>query len=163
MSRALQPRSLLLALCAVVIAAHCAAAEFAPAQLKGFPRSTLGIVRHDGRDDFQIWIADTAARQQQGLMFVRDLPADYGMLFPLDEIRVMNMWMKNTYIPLDRVFIGVDGRIAFIAANTTPLSTDIVSSTVQVQGVLELKAGETARRGIRIGDKVEHSRVADHR
>ena len=158
-----RPSRLLLALCAIAIATHCAAAQFAPAQLKGFPRSALAIVRQDGRDGFQIWIADTAARQQQGLMFVRDLPADHGMLFPLDEVRVMNMWMKNTYIPLDMLFIGTDGRVATIAANTTPLSQDIVSSRVPVQAVLELKGGEAARRGIRPGDKVEHPLVADRR
>lgn len=154
---------LLLALCALALATACTAAEFAPAQLKGFPRSTLGIVRHDGRDEFQIWVADTSPRQQQGLMFLRELPADYGMLFPLDEIRVMSMWMKNTYVSLDMVFIGTDGHIAAIAANTKPLSTDIVSSPVPVQAVLELKAGETARRGIRAGDKIEHPLIADRR
>ena len=155
-----RPRRLLAALCAIAIATQCTAAQFAPTQLKTFPRSALGIVRQDGRDEFQIWIADTAARQQQGLMFVRDLPADYGMLFPLDEIRVMSMWMKNTYIPLDMLFIGADGRIVTIAANTTPLSQDIVSSHVPVQAVLELKGGESARRGIRAGDKVEHPLLA---
>jgi uncharacterized membrane protein (UPF0127 family) len=156
-------RLLLIALCAVALATACRAAEFAPAQLKGFPRSTLGIVRHDGRDEFHIWIADTPPRQQQGLMFVRDLPADYGMLFPLDEIRVMSMWMKNTYVALDMVFIGIDGRIAAIAASTTPLSENIVSFPVPVQAVLELKAGESVRRGIRAGDKVEHPLIADRR
>ncbi|MEP7312619.1 MAG: DUF192 domain-containing protein [Pseudomonadota bacterium] len=155
--------SLLLALCALLLGPACNAAEFAPAQLKGFPRSTLGIVRHDGRDEFKIWVADTGPRQQQGLMFVRDLPADYGMLFPLVEIRVMSMWMKNTYVALDMVYIGVDGRIAAIAANTTPLSEAIVSFPVPVQAVLELKAGECARRGIRAGDRVEHPLIADRR
>ena len=151
---------LLLAFCTFALATACEAAEFAPAQLKGFPRSTVGIVRHDGRDEFQIWIADTPPRQQQGLMFVRDLPADYGMLFPLDTIRVMSMWMKNTYVALDMVFIGTDGRISAIAANTRPLSEDIVSFPVPVQAVLELKAGESARRGIRVGDKVEHPLIS---
>jgi len=163
MSAALLSRRLLLALCALALATQCSAAEFAPAQLKGFPRSTLGIVRHDGRDEFQIWVADTPARQQQGLMFLRDLPADYGMLFPLDEIRVMSMWMKNTYVALDMVFIGTDGRVAGVAANTKPLSENIISSPVPVQAVLELKAGEAARRGIRTGDKVEHPLIADRR
>lgn len=153
-----RPAAALIAVLAIGLAASCiSATEFSPAQLKGFPRGTLSIVRKDGSDDFQIWIADTSARQQQGLMFLQELPGDRGMLFPLRDLRVMTMWMKNTYIALDMVFIGDDGRIAAIAANTTPLSTDIVSSGVAVRAVLELKGGETARRGIRPGDRVQYA------
>jgi uncharacterized protein len=127
-----------------------------PAQLRDFPEGRLAIDRQGGRDDFRIWLADTPERSQQGLMFVRDLPADRGMLFPLATERPMSMWMKNTYIPLDMLFIGRGGRIVSIAENTTPLSTAIVDSGAPVLGVLELRGGESRRRGIRIGDVVRH-------
>ena len=127
-----------------------------PAQLRDFPRGRLAIDRAGGRDEFDIWLADTPERSQQGLMFVRELPPDRGMLFPLANERVMSMWMKNTYIPLDMLFIGRDGRIMSIAADTTPLSTAIIDSGAPVYGVLELRGGESRRRGIRVGDRVRH-------
>jgi uncharacterized membrane protein (UPF0127 family) len=126
-----------------------------PAQLKGFPESTITITHTGGRDSFRVWIADTPARQQQGLMFVRRMAADRGMLFPQRAPRPMAMWMKNTYLPLDMVFIGEGGLITGIAANTKPLTLDTVESPGPITAVLELNAGEAARRGIRVGDKVE--------
>jgi uncharacterized membrane protein (UPF0127 family) len=134
-------------------------AEFSPAQLKDFPRSELSIERRGGRDSFRIWIADTPARQAQGLMWLRELPADHGMLFVLDAPRPMNMWMKNTYVPLDMVFFDNEGRILAIAADTKPLSTDIISSGFEVAGVLELRAGEARRRGIATGDRLRHAMI----
>jgi len=125
-----------------------------PAQLRGFPESTLTITHAGGRDSFRVWIADTSARQQQGLMFVRRMPADRGMLFPQRAPRPMSMWMKNTYLPLDMVFIGEDGVILGIAADTKPLTLDTIESPGPITAVLELNAGEAARRGIRKGDKV---------
>jgi len=144
--------ALLLAVLAINLACAQAPQHYAPTQLRDFPRGTLTIQRSEGRDTFQVFIADTPAHQSQGLMWIRDLPADHGMLFPLATPRVMQMWMKNTYIPLDMVFFGPDGRILHIAASATPLSTDIISSGVEVAGVLELRGGEAARRGIGIGD-----------
>ncbi len=132
---------------------------YQPAQLKEFPRSALTIQRAEGRDGFQVFIADTPSRQAQGLMWIRDLPADYGMLFLLQTPRPMQMWMKNTYIPLDMLFFGPDGRILHIAANARPLTTDIIASGVDVAGVLEVRGGEAARRGIKIGDRLLHPRL----
>jgi hypothetical protein len=76
------------------------------------------------------------------------------MLFVAAAPRVFNMWMKNTYIPLDMVFIGKDGRIAKIAERTVPHSTATVSSDVPVAAILELKGGEAARRALHAGDLV---------
>jgi uncharacterized membrane protein (UPF0127 family) len=136
------------------------AAEFAPAQLRDFPRDALSI-RHGGTtEDFHIWLADTPERQQQGLMFLTELPPGYGMLFPLPAPRVMTMWMKNTYIPLDMVFIGADGRILRIAHETTPLSTDIISSGVAISAVLEIRGGESRRLGLKEGDRVVYAGLA---
>jgi uncharacterized membrane protein (UPF0127 family) len=132
------------------------ATAFQPAQLKDFPRSQLVIQRSNGRDTFQIWLARTPAEQEQGLMWIRQLPADYGMLFLLDAPRPMNMWMKNTYVSLDMLFTDGNGRITHIAHRTTPLSEAIVSSGGEVAAVLELAAGEAARRGIALGDRIIH-------
>lgn len=123
-------------------------------ELDAFPKSTLEI--HSGKQThrFEIWIAETSAQQQQGLMFVRDLPENRGMLFIAAQPRVFNMWMKNTFVPLDMVFIGADGRIAKIAERTTPHSLDVVSSGVPVGAILELKGGEAARRALHPGDRV---------
>jgi uncharacterized membrane protein (UPF0127 family) len=76
------------------------------------------------------------------------------MLFLLDPPRPMDMWMKNTYVSLDMLFFGADGRITHIQRRAEPQSERIISSGGEVAGVLELLAGETDRRGIRIGDRI---------
>jgi uncharacterized protein len=122
--------------------------------LDTFPKSHLRITSGAQKHDFDIWLATTPDQQQQGLMFVRDLPASRGMLFLADEPKVFRMWMKNTYIPLDMVFIDANGRIAKIAANTVPHSLATVSSETEVAGILEIRGGEAARRGLHVGDEV---------
>jgi uncharacterized membrane protein (UPF0127 family) len=146
----------LLALMLMPLAGASASEDAAdtPAQLKGFPESQLTITHAGGRDSFRVWIADTSARQQQGLMFVRRMAADRGMLFPQRAPRNMAMWMKNTYLPLDMVFIGENGVITGIVPDTKPLTLDTIESPGPITAVLELNAGEAARRGIRAGDKV---------
>jgi len=121
-----------------------------------FPRSTLEIRSAQGRQIFSIRIADTPERQELGLMYETRLPADEGMLFPQDEPRVVSMWMKNTYIPLDMLFIDSHGRIACLLANTAPQSLAILSCPKPVKAVLEIGGGESAGRGIRVGDRVLH-------
>ena len=121
-----------------------------------FPRSALEIRSAHGRQMFNIRIADTAARQELGLMFETRLPADEGMLFPQGTPRVMSMWMKNTYIPLDMLFIDGHGRIVCLLANTQPQSLDILTCPKPVKAVLEIGGGEAAERGIRVGDRVLH-------
>jgi uncharacterized membrane protein (UPF0127 family) len=150
-----RPAPLLVVL--ALLATSACAAEITEAnlmELDSFPKATLEI--HSGKEThhFDIWIAETPEQQQQGLMFVRDLPAARGMLFVANEPRVFSMWMKNTYIPLDMVFIAADGKISSIAANTTPHSLAIVSSKVAVGAILELKGGEAARRALHAGDRV---------
>lgn len=151
----------LIALLALLLAAACQAQEIDEAHLldlDSFPKAKLDI--HSGKEThhFDIWIAESPRQQQQGLMFVRDLPAARGMLFVAKEPRVFDMWMRNTYIALDMVFIGADGRISTIAENTTPHSLAIVSSKVPVGAILELKGGEAARRALHAGDKVSWTR-----
>ena len=119
------------------------------------------IVRHEGdrvkAGEVIARIADTAARQELGLMFQTRLPADEGMLFPQARPRVMSMWMKNTYIPLDMLFIDSRGRIVCLLANTSPQSLEILSCPKPVQAVLEIGGGEARERGIRVGDQVRYS------
>lgn len=122
--------------------------------LTHFPRTTLAIKAHGHVDRFDVWIADTPRRQEQGLMFVRDLPASEGMVFPQGSPQVAHFWMKNTYIPLDMVFVGEDGKVAKIIANARPFSLDVLSSDVPVIAVLEIRGGEAQQLGIRAGDKV---------
>jgi uncharacterized membrane protein (UPF0127 family) len=122
--------------------------------LATFAQSSVDIGKAPRTQHFEVWIADTPARQTQGLMFVRDLPAGRGMLFPEPEARPTAFWMKNTYIELDMLFIGPDHRIVKIAARAPPLSLATINSDAPVIAVLEIKGGEAARRGIRIGDRV---------
>jgi uncharacterized membrane protein (UPF0127 family) len=119
-----------------------------------FPRSMLEIRTAHGRQLFHIRVADNAARQERGLMFETRLPADEGMLFPQAEPRIMSMWMKNTYIPLDMLFIDSRGRIVCLLAMTKTQSLDILSCPKPVLAVLEIGGGEAAGQGIRVGDQV---------
>jgi len=124
--------------------------------LQQFPSSVLTIQTHKGAEWFTVWIADTPERSEQGLMFLQWLPTDQGMLFPEDAPRVMHMWMKNTLIPLDMLFIDARGHIVAIHERATPRSEDIISSPTAVKAVLELAGGECATLGIRVGDQVRH-------
>jgi uncharacterized membrane protein (UPF0127 family) len=141
-------------LLAGALAAACRAQSAPIESLTHFPRTTLDIVSHGHPDHFDVWIANTPQRQEQGLMFVRDLPPGQGMLFPQDAPQVAHFWMKNTYIPLDMVFVGEDGRIAKIIANARPFSLAVLSSDVPVIAVLEIAGGEAKRLGIKVGDRV---------
>jgi len=143
---------LALLLLAAVLPRTAAAAE----ALGAFPSSMLSIRTHQSTEWFNVWIADTAQRQQQGLMYQKWLPADRGMLFPDDTARVKSMWMKNTLIPLDMLFIDARGRIVYIRERATPESEEIISFPQPVKAVLELDGGSCARLGIRVGDQVRH-------
>lgn len=118
---------------------------------------TLSITMPGGqRQTFKVEVARNDADRAQGLMFRRSMPADQGMLFDFGRVEPVAMWMQNTYLPLDMLFIRADGTIARIAANTEPLSTRTISSGEPVLSVLELNAGTAARLGIKAGDRVEH-------
>jgi hypothetical protein len=99
-------------------------------------------------------VARNDAERAQGLMYRRELAADRGMLFDFEKVQPIGMWMKNTYIPLDMIFVRADGTIARIAAMTTPRSLDSVTSGEPVGAVLEIRGGRSAELGIKAGDKV---------
>jgi uncharacterized membrane protein (UPF0127 family) len=132
----------------------------AAVDMSRFPTGRLGIVSAGNREkvhEFDVWIADTGERRTRGLMFVEHLPKDRGMLFLFGDPQPVYMWMKNTLIPLDMLFVAKDGRIARIAANTVPESLDTIDSGADVTAVLELAGGECARRGIQVGDYLRHA------
>ena len=149
-----------LSVVALLLTAALAPAALALESLSAFPRSKLSIQTQAGKQDFDIWVADTPQRSEQGLMFVRSLPAATGMLFPLARPGVMRMWMKNTLIPLDMLFIDVRGEIIYIQHNATPESEAIITTppmmVTPVKAVLEMAGGECDRRHIQQGDWVIH-------
>jgi uncharacterized protein len=154
-------KPLFVALCAVaflVTAITVSHAQSGPLEdLANFPRTSVQILHGKSKKDarhFDVWIADNPAREEQGLMFVRDLPATQGMLFPQVKPRKMSMWMKNTYIELDIVFVGEKGAIDKIIEHAKPLDLTTLNSDKPVTAVLELKGGEAARQELKVGDHV---------
>ncbi len=156
-----------LGLCLLVVGVafmpcRAGADDGAPEPLSAFPQSLLAIRTADGRViNFKIWTADTPRRDEQGLMFVHDMDDHAGMLFLFPAGEPVTMWMKNTYMPLDMVFIDDHARIAHIAKHTTPLSLDLISAPGPTRAVLELKGGISDRFGIGIGDRVITVRLGE--
>ena len=109
-----------------------------------------------GRFTFTTEIADTPALRQRGLMFRHTLPEDRAMLFDWGKVEPVSMWMRNTHVSLDMIFIAADGEVVRIAEATEPYSDDIISSGVPVAAVLEVVAGTADRIGLEPGDRVHH-------
>lgn len=126
----------------------------APAAPAG--RETLEIASKSGVHAFSVEMATTDAERSQGLMYRKELPEGSGMLFDFQRDQEVSFWMKNTYIPLDMIFIRSDGRIMRIAENTEPLSEKLVPSNAPVQAVLEVIGGTARKLGIAPGDRVAH-------
>jgi uncharacterized membrane protein (UPF0127 family) len=125
-----------------------------PADAAG--RQSLEIATAGGTRTFSVELAKTRPELDRGLMYRRSLPAGRGMLFDFGSVQPIAMWMKNTYVSLDMIFIRSDGTIARIAENTTPLSEQIIPSGAPVKAVLEVVAGTAKRLGIAPGDRVAH-------
>lgn len=120
------------------------------------PKQTLTIIGHDGKSHvFHVEMALSMDQQTTGLMFRTSVPADSGMLFDWGVSKESQMWMKNTLVPLDMVFINSDGTIRSIAENTVPRSLAVIDSGGPVRATLELAAGTAAKLDIRVGDKVQ--------
>ena len=116
----------------------------------------LEIATKSGVRVFSVEMATTEEEKTTGLMYRKELADGKGMLFDFSPEQQISMWMKNTYIPLDMIFIRADGRILRIAENTEPLSTKIISSGGLAKGVLEVIAGTAQKYGIQPGDRVAH-------
>jgi uncharacterized membrane protein (UPF0127 family) len=117
----------------------------------------LEIVTKNGVQVFSVEMATTEEEKQTGLMYRKELADGKGMLFDFNPEQEVSMWMKNTYVSLDMIFIRADGRILRIAENTEPLSTRIISSKGPARAVLEVVAGTAQKYGIRPGDRVGHA------
>lgn len=128
-----------------------------PGERPDFATAPLAILTADGaRHAFTVEVADTREKRAFGLMFVRELAPDRGMLFDYKRPQRVSMWMKNTYIPLDMLFIEADGTIESIIERTTPHSLSPRASKGRVRAVLELPGGTAERLGIAPGDRVDH-------
>ncbi len=123
-----------------------------------FSKGRLTVHTAGGPVTLAVEIADTDDARSRGLMFRQSLGEREGMLFLFDRQEPITMWMKNTYIPLDMVFIDADRRVVDIARNTEPLSTDIIASRFPALWVLEIIGGSAAALGIKPGDRVDLQR-----
>ena len=122
----------------------------------GSSGSNATLVTASGRHPIAVELADTPEAREVGLMNRDRMAKDSGMLFDFDESREVTMWMKNTLIPLDMLFLDHRGLIVRVAANARPLSLSLIPSNAPVQYVLELNGGAAARYGAKVGDHLEH-------
>lgn len=122
---------------------------------------TLVLKTGSGEHRYAVEVAESAGEREMGLMFRRAMPASSGMLFLYEPAQPAAMWMRNTYIPLDMIFISADGRVHRIETNTEPFSTKLIPSGGDVAGVLELNAGQAAKIGLKRGDRVIYPGLGD--
>jgi uncharacterized membrane protein (UPF0127 family) len=140
------------ACCALLLYSGAGHTQGAPLEdLSAFPQTTLTVSGGAATHQFSIWVADTEAREEQGLMFVRELPANKGMVFVGAQPKVWTMWMRNTYIPLDMLFVAVDGHVVKIA-HAIPHDETIISSDIAVNAVIELQGGISDKLHLKVGD-----------
>jgi uncharacterized protein len=142
-------RAALAALFAIALAAGSPALGDSP-----FKHARLKIETRTGPVLLDVEVADTEPQREHGLMFRRQLPENHGMIFLFGDEHEITMWMKNTYIPLDMVFIGDNWHIVHIARDAEPLSTAIISSVQPASRVLEILAGQADKLGLKPGDSV---------
>jgi uncharacterized protein len=141
---------------AIVIGALLCAGAAAAAAPVSFEESSLTVEAANGQFEFLVEMAVNPTQRSQGLMFRESLDEDRGMLFDFGRSQRAAMWMRNTYVPLDMLFIDAHGQITQIAADTQPLSDAVIASREPVRAVLELRGGVSAKLGIRPGDRVIH-------
>lgn len=126
-----------------------------------FERATLVIEANDGvQHEFNVYLATEFEQQRRGLMFVRQMDKDAGMLFIYEDSEIHSMWMKNTYISLDLVFARADGSVSSVIQDAQPLSLKSLGSTEAVNYVLELNAGTARRLGIGRGSRLQIESLA---
>jgi uncharacterized membrane protein (UPF0127 family) len=130
--------------------------------LASFGRDSLVLHMADGTERaFDVELAVSPQQQAQGLMYRHSLAADAGMLFVYRPAREVSMWMKNTVIPLDMLFIAEDGVIVKVVERAVPFSLTTIDSGARVRAVLEINGGTANRLGIRPGDQVKHPAFED--
>ncbi|MGE0768444.1 MAG: DUF192 domain-containing protein [Hyphomicrobiaceae bacterium] len=142
---------------ALFLFAHLALAFTGAVSLRAEMRTdVIKLITASGTHTFHIEVAETPAEKARGLMFRRTLADDAGMLFPYAPPQEATMWMRNTYISLDMVFIRQDGIVHRVEAHTEPFSEKVIASNGDVAAVLELKAGMARQIQLKAGDKVIH-------
>ncbi|WP_442753719.1 DUF192 domain-containing protein [Methylocystis sp. JAN1] len=151
--RAFPSFNLVRLLAALFVCSYFASAVGARAEA---PLQRLEFVTSSGPHEFHVELADTPGERAKGLMYRKHMPADQGMLFDFHEETPVMMWMKNTYIPLDMVFVSRHGMVTAIAADTVPMSEATISSDGPAYAVIELNAGTASRIGLKPGDLVRH-------
>ncbi|HSW34055.1 MAG TPA: DUF192 domain-containing protein [Steroidobacteraceae bacterium] len=128
--------------------------------LSAFPRERIAIeTRSARRHTFDAWRADTPQTRAQGLMFVRSLQPEQAMIFVYTPPQHVAMWMKNTLIPLDMLFVDADGCVVKVHERAEPGVLDTIASDVPVVVVVELAGGVANRLGLRAGDRVARPAV----
>ena len=149
-----------LALACLALAGAGAQAGGSVLTLVGLPRSELQVVTASGTHRYKVWIAADERSRARGLMDVRKLLPDEGMLFLFERSQYVTFWMKDTPLSLDVIFIRADGVVVNVAENTRPLTIDLIPSEAPVKAVLELLAGTSARIGIAPGSRILHPSLA---
>lgn len=151
-----RPAGILSSIVTALLASGPTVADDAADLEKSFDRDSIVIESSDNACyRFDVYLALTPSEHRRGLMEVRELPEWSGMLFVYPDAARRSMWMKNTYIPLDMLFIRTDGTIASIATDTEPLSLRSIASGEPVTYVLELNAGITQKLGIDTDSRVD--------
>lgn len=116
----------------------------------------LAIVTSTGTYEFRVEVADKPSERAKGLMYRKSMPEDQGMLFDFHVEGPVMMWMKNTYLPLDMIFVSRQGVVTKVAANTVPMSEEVISSAGPACAVIELNAGTAEKIGLKAGDQIRH-------
>jgi hypothetical protein len=117
-------------------------------------RNVLSIETSSGTHKFDVDVMRSQADLEKGLMFRKSIPADYGMLFDFQHEQTIMMWMKNTFIPLDMVFMDKTGKVVGVIANAEPMSEKILTVGAPTDAVLEVRGGTAAQIGLKVGDTV---------
>ncbi|WP_136657201.1 DUF192 domain-containing protein [Nitratireductor sp. XY-223] len=141
----LTARALVIALLYLVLASGASVAN-----------DRLQVTTETGTYDYTVELALTNGERAVGLMHRQWMAPDAGMLFRFDTVQPVSMWMRNTLIPLDMIFIRPDGTVANVHRNAEPLSERIIRSAEPVLFVLELNAGDADRMGLKPGDRIAH-------
>lgn len=128
-----------------------------PLMVDGRLTEEIWLVSKQGRFRFTAEIADTQDERSQGLMHRRSMPQNHGMLFDFQKTDQVLMWMKNTPLSLDMIFVGENGVIVNIAERTKPFSEEIIASAGPVSHVLEINGGVSKLLGLKAGDRLEHA------
>lgn len=145
-----------LRLCLIGLAALAALVRAAPGIAEEATTEPLSIVTATGTHSFSVEVMRTQPELEKGLMFRKSMPEDHGMLFDFKTEQSVMMWMKNTYIPLDMIFMAKTGKVVGIVANAKPMSEQILTVLTPTDAVLELNGGTAAKIGLEVGDLVRH-------